>query len=186
MYIDPWKDMEQVFQETFIDGNFSDLLDGKTLRVRHKPMDEYQTPSGKLEFTSTSAPEDVSPLPLQLEIDLDEDELIMLNSSLPQYTHTQFRDVYNDIPCTAWVNPQDAEKFNLTDGGNHLIYNEQGELQVTVKVTDRVTPGVIWTPRELIDPMGNIQNSLAPGAPQRIGGGPLFNTVKVRFKEKKR
>jgi anaerobic selenocysteine-containing dehydrogenase len=146
-------------------------------------MDEYQTPSGKLEFTATSIPDGVSPLPLQLEINPGEDELIMLNSSLPQYTHTQFRDVYNDIPCTAWVNPLDAEKYNLKDRGTHIIFNENGELHVTVKVTDRVTPGVIWTPRELIDPEGNIQNSLAPGTPQRIGGGPLFNTIKVRFKE---
>jgi anaerobic selenocysteine-containing dehydrogenase len=183
VYVDPWKDMERVFQEAFTDGTYSDLLDGKPLQLRHKPVDEYQTPSGRLEFTSTSVLEGVSPLPLQYEISLDEGMLIMLNSAIPEYTHTQFRDVYNEIPCTAWVNPEDAERFNLKDGGKHLICNENGQLMVTVKITNRVPSGVIWTPRELIDTEGNIQNSLAPGTPQQIGGGPVFNTVKIKFKE---
>ena len=95
-------------------------------------MDEYQTPSGKIEFTSTSVPEGVSPLPLQYEINLDVGELIMLNSAIPEYTHTQFRDVYNEIPCTAWVSPEDAERFNLKEGGKQLIYNENGQLMVNV------------------------------------------------------
>jgi len=183
VYIDPWKDMELIFKEAFIDGSFSDLLTGKPLQVRHRPMDEYQTPSGRLEFSSTRVPDGISPLPFQYKIKVDEGEFIMLNSALPQYTHTQFREVYNEIPCTAWVNPTDAEKYNLKDGGKYLIYNENGEIQVIIEITNRAPPGVIWTPRELIDTEGNIQNSLAPGIPQRIGGGPVFNTVKVKFKE---
>lgn len=183
VYADPWKDMETRFSEAFTEGTFQDLLQGKPLQVRHRPMDSYQTPTGKLEFASTSVTEGISSLPMQYRIGLDDGELIMLNSALPQYTHTQFRDVYDDIPCTAWVNPLDAEKNSLTDGDRHVIYNESGELVVSVKVTKRVHPGVIWTPRELIDKEGNIQNSLTPGTPQRIGGGPMFNTVKVRFKE---
>ena len=186
VYVDPWRDMGENFGEAFIEGDFNDLLEGKQLQVRNRPMDEYQTPTGRIEFTSTSVTNGVHPLPYQYEIETIEGELIMLNSALPKYLHTQFTDIYNDIPCTAWVNPEDAEKHNLTDRGTHLIYNEQGELQVTVKVTDKIPPGIIWTPRELVDALGNIQNSLAPGTPQRIGGGPMFNSVKVRFKEKSR
>jgi len=186
VHVDPWQDMAEILNEAFIEGDFNDLMEGKPLQVRHKPLDEYQTPTGKLEFSSTSATDGISSLPYQYEIETEEGELIMLNSALPQYTHTQFRDVYYDIPCTAWVNPQDAEKHSLTDRGTYLIYNEQGELQVTINITKKVPPGVIWTPRELIDPEGNIQNSLAPGTPQKIGGGPMFNTIKVRFKEKTR
>jgi len=183
VHIDPWPDMAKNFSEAFIDGDFNDLLNGKCLQLRHLPLDKYQTSTGRLEFTSTSTTERVSPLPYQHEIPTEEGELIMLNSAIPEYTHTQFRDVYNEIPCTAWVNPEDAEKNNLTDGGKHLIYNEQGQLWVTVKISNKVLPGVVWTPRELIDSEDNIQNSLAPNTPQQIGGGPMFNTVKVRFKE---
>jgi anaerobic selenocysteine-containing dehydrogenase len=119
---------------------------------------------------------------MQYSIEIEDGELIMLNNALPQYTHTQFRDVYKNIPCIAWVNPHDAERHSLIDGGKHLICNEHGELMVTVKVTNKVQPGVIWTPRELIDENDNIQNSLTPGTSQKIGGGPIFNTVRIRFK----
>ena len=183
VHVDPWLDMAKNFDAAFTDGDFNDLLHGKYLQLRHLPLDEYQTPTGRLEFTSTSTTEEVSPLPYQYDIQIEEGELIMLNSALPQYTHTQFKDVYNEIPCTAWVNPVDAENLNLKDGEKRLIYNENGQLLVTVKITNKVPSGIIWTPRELIDTEDNIQNSLAPGTPQQIGGGPMFNTVKVRFKE---
>ncbi|MFH1180010.1 MAG: molybdopterin-dependent oxidoreductase, partial [Candidatus Bathyarchaeota archaeon] len=183
VHVDPWLDMKKNFDEAFLDGDFDDLLQGKYLRIRHRPMDEYQTQTGKLEFSSTSAPDGVSPLPEQLELAVEAGELIMLNSSLPQYTHTQFRDVYDMIPCTAWVNPVDAEKNGLKDGGKYTIYNQHGQIDVTIKITGKVLPGVIWCPRELIDENGNPQNGLAPGTPQKIGGGPMFNTVKVRFKQ---
>lgn len=183
VHVDPWKDITENFREAFKDGNIKELLEGKPLELRYKPMDEYQTKTGKIEFTSTTVPEGVNTLPSQLTVSIEPDEFIMLNSSIPQYTHTQFTDVYEEIPCTVWVNPQDAEKHNLIDGKKHVIYNKQGELQVTVKITKKVPPRVVWTPRELIDENGNIQNSLAPGTPQRLGGGPMFNTTKIRFKE---
>ncbi|MFC1803169.1 molybdopterin dinucleotide binding domain-containing protein [Thermoproteota archaeon] len=78
--------------------------------------------------------------------------------------------------------PIRLEKFGLKDGGKYTIYNQRGQIEVTVKVTRKVLPGVIWCPRELIDEEDNPQNSLAPGIPQKIGGGPIFNTIKVRFK----
>ncbi len=36
-------------------------------------------------------------------------------------------------------------------------------------------------PVDIVDHQGNYQNSLSPGTPQTIGGGPMFNTVKVRI-----
>ncbi len=181
--VDPWKEMAEYFSDAFVEGSFIDLLTGKSLQLKFKPLDEYQTPTGRLEFTSTSVPDDVSPLPRQLDIETSEGELIMLNSSLPNYTHTQFRDVYENIPCNIWVNPLDAEKNELADGEKHVIYNDHGEITVTVTITAKVPPGVIWAPRELVDETGNPQNGLSPGTPQRIGGGPMFNTVRIRFKE---
>jgi anaerobic selenocysteine-containing dehydrogenase len=184
VHFDPWQDMRKNFQNAFIDGSFQDLLDGKPLQVRHKPLDEYQTSTGKLEFTSTSAPVCVKPIPEQLMVGTSDGEFIMLNSSLPQYLHTQFTDVYDEIPRTFWVNPSDAETNELVDGKGCILYNERGELEATIKTTGKVPPGVVWCPRELIDERGNPQNGLAPGTPQKIGGGPMFNTVKVKIRSK--
>lgn len=181
VYADPWGDMRKGMKDTFKDGTFDELLSGKGLKVRNKPRDEYQTPSGKLEFYSTTVPDDVSPVPHQLEISMEEGEYIMLNSALPKYTHTQFRDVYGNIPCIAWVNPADIEAQGIDPKQKVTLQNEHGELIVDVKPTKQVSRGVIWLPRELIDESGNYQNSLSPGTPQTIGGGPMFNTVKVRI-----
>ncbi|TRO62446.1 formate dehydrogenase [Candidatus Bathyarchaeota archaeon] len=184
VHIDPWQDMRENFSEAFVDGSFQDLLDGKPLQVRLRPLDEYQTPTGKIEFTSTSAPNGVKPIPEQLMIGTSTGEFIMLNSSIPQYLHTQFTDVYDEIPRIVWVNPSDAETNGLIDGKECTLYNERGELEAKMKITEKVPPGVVWCPRELIDENGNPQNGLTPGTPQKIGGGPMFNTVKVRIRNK--
>ena len=182
VHIDPWRAVEETLQDTFIDGTLSDLLEGATLRLKKRPRDEYTTPSGKIEFTSTSTPVGVSSLPEQYEICYEPDELVMLNSAVSKYTHTQFRDVYGDIPCEAWINPFDAEKNNVVDGMAVKLYNEQGELNVTAIVTDKVPSGVVWCPREIVDTEGNCQNNLASGKAQLIGGGPGFNSIRVRIK----
>jgi anaerobic selenocysteine-containing dehydrogenase len=183
VYTDPWSDMEEVFRDAFIDGDIEDLINGKPLQLRHKPMNEYQTATHKIEFNASIVAEGISSLPQQIKIHLQDDEVIMLNSALPQYTHTQFRDIYDKIPCVAWVNPEDAEKNNLKDTEKYTLYNRCGQLIVTIRVTNKSQPGVIWCPRELLDDQGNPQNSLTPGTPQKIGGGPIFNSVKVRFRQ---
>lgn len=183
VHIDPWADLEKNLKDAFINGDFNVLFEGKSLRVSYKPMDEYQTKTGKIEFTSTSTPPGISSLPEQIELKRIEDEFIMLNSSLPLYTHTQFREVYGNIPCNVWVNKFDAEKLGLIDGRKYKMYNKLGEVIVSVKVSKKILPGVVWCPRELVDENGSPQNSLTPGIPQNIGGGPIFNSVIVKFKE---
>ena len=74
------------------------------------------------------------------------------------------------------------KKHELSDGEAGIIYNEHGEISVKIKFTEKVPPGVVWAPRELVDETGNTQNGLSPGTPQLIGGGPVFNTVRIRFK----
>ncbi len=180
---DPWLDMAIGFKDAFSDGDFDDLLMGKTLTLRSKPRKLYQTVTGRIEFSSKSAMDGVSPYPVQIGMDMGEDEFIMLNSSLPQYLHTQFRDVYNDIPCTGWINPNDATQLNLNTGEPVTLFNKWGKLHITLEPTTKVPQGVIWCPRELKDSEGNHQNSLTPGTAQRIGGGAFFNSVKVKIKQ---
>ncbi len=183
VYADPWEEMSEGFKDAFIDGSFSDLLDGKGLQLRHRPMDEYPTGTGKIEFASTSAPEGISPIPIQMEIPVEKGEFIMLNSAVPSYTHTQFTDVYGEIPCIAWINPDDVDEMGLDCNEKATLYNNLGKLVVGLKSTKQVSRGVIWCPRELIDFESNYQNSLSHGTPQLIGGGPMFNTVKVRIRQ---
>jgi anaerobic selenocysteine-containing dehydrogenase len=50
------------------------------------------------------------------------------------------------------------------------------------KVTDKVLTGTLWAPRPLTGLNGVPLNALVPGTSQGIGGGPIFNSVKVKIK----
>ncbi len=181
VYGDPWVEAGRVLEEAFMDGGYRDLMDGSSVRLRMRPADEYQTPSGRIEFFSTAVGEGVSQLPAQMDLCRAPDEYVLISSSLPRYTHTQFRDVYGEIPLQVWVNPLDAERHGVEEGSEVTLFNEGGRLRLTAVVTDSVPRGVLWTPRELVDGDGNPQNALTPGEPQALGGGPGFNSTRVRI-----
>ena len=107
----------------------------------------------------------------------------MLNSSIPNYTHSQFIDVYGPIPQIVWINKEDAGKSKIHDGNEVLLYNELGEVRVKAIVNEKVSKGVLWAPRPLTGLEGNPLNVLAPGTPQIIGGGPKFNSIKVKIRK---
>jgi anaerobic selenocysteine-containing dehydrogenase len=180
VYDDPWAEAGRTLANAFMDGGFQDLMSGSTLRLRMRPMDEYQTPSGRIEFYSSVA-EGVSPLPRQVELMLGPDEFTLMSSSLPKYTHTQFRDVYGEIPAQVWINPADAERHGVQEGAEVTLFNDLGRLRLTAVATDQVPRGVLWAPREMMDGEGNAQNSLTSGATQMIGGGPVFNSTRVKI-----
>jgi anaerobic selenocysteine-containing dehydrogenase len=48
--------------------------------------------------------------------------------------------------CTALVNPLDAERYGLEDGGMARLRSAAGEIEVPVEVTDEMMPGVVSVP----------------------------------------
>ncbi|MEZ0344944.1 MAG: molybdopterin-dependent oxidoreductase [Infirmifilum sp.] len=167
-----------------LEGSFDELLKGRVLRLRYRRLDEYQTPSGKIEFYSTRALElGLDPLPRLVE---DGSGFTLLNSAHPLYTHTQFRDVYGPIPAVVHISVGDAERVGLSQGEIVELYNERGSVEVKVNVTSDVPEGVLWCPRELVGLNGVPMNVLAPTERQGIGGGPVFNSIRVFVRKKKR
>jgi anaerobic selenocysteine-containing dehydrogenase len=177
---EPREALRRALKDSFENGTVDDFLGGKSLRLRERRRDEYQTPSGKVEFASSIAKAAVAPLPLQLPL-LDEDSFTLLNSALPHWTHTQFRDVYGDIPCVVWVNISDAEAKGIVDGDIVILSNTGGEIEVKALVGDKVGRGVLWSPRQIVDSSSRTQDALASGKPQAIGGGPTFNSTRVQL-----
>jgi anaerobic selenocysteine-containing dehydrogenase len=180
---DPWRVVTRALRGA-VEGDPEDLLRGAVLRLRRRPLEEYQTPSGRVEFYSSRALEaGLSPLPVQPELEVPEGYFILLNSATPLHTHTQFRDVHGPIPPVVHVNPRDAEELGVRSGDLVVLSNEEGRVVVRAVVTDRVPRGVLWSPRQLVGLDGSPQNTLASTATQRIGGGPTFNYTLVRLEK---
>ncbi len=165
-----------------LEGSFEDLLEGKVLRLKYRPIEEYQTPSGKIEFYSTvAAKRGINPLPVHREPDKG---FTLLTTAHPLYTNTQFRDVYGEIPPVVYVNPEDAESMGLAEGDAVEVYNENGSVELRVHVTGDVPRGVLWSPKELVGLNGAPQNVLMSTETQAIGGSPVFNSTIVSLRKK--
>jgi anaerobic selenocysteine-containing dehydrogenase len=48
--------------------------------------------------------------------------------------------------CTVHVHPDDAERFDLTDGERARVSSQSGTIEIQVEVTDGVMPGVVSIP----------------------------------------
>jgi anaerobic selenocysteine-containing dehydrogenase len=179
---DPWKVLRKSLKNSFQNGTLDDLLEGKELKLRLKPMNEYQTQSGKIEFYASKAEKlGFNPLPEQLPCEPEEGMFVLLNSSISKYTHSQFRDVYGPIPQHVWLNSKDAASLNIKNNDRIKIYNDLGGVVIHTVVTNDTPQGVLWAPRPLTGLEDNPLNILADSKPQVIGGGPRFNSIKVRI-----
>ena len=158
------------------------LLAGEVLEVKLKPNEAYQTPSGKIEFAATLSPAGAAPLPTQQTLPSAESWFVLLNSSTAKYTHSQFTDVYGPIPQVVWVNPEDAGQRSIEENDLVAVFNELATVTLYAKVTAKVPSGTLWAPRPLTGLNGVPLNALVPGIFQGIGGGPIFNSVKVKIR----
>ncbi len=51
------------------------------------------------------------------------------------------------LPQTLWMNPIDAKNRGLEHGDKVIVFNDRGEVEIPVKVTPRIMPGVISMPQ---------------------------------------
>ena len=182
LFEDPWHALATAMPNAFKNGELKDILAGKSLELAGRPLDKFQTSSGKLEFSASAAPAS-GPLPMQLGLTSGHDTFLLLNSAIPAYTHSQFTDVYGPIPEIAWINPRDAAGLDIDDGMVIGIYNDLGCVTLKAKVTADVLPGTLWAPRPLKGLNGQPLNVLTPGETQKIGGGPVFNSIRVKIRK---
>lgn len=183
LFEDPWRALGKSLADSFQEGDLDDVLEGSVLRLRSRPSHEYQTPSGKIEFAASRAPDmGAGALPVRDADDDDDRWLTLLNSSIAKYTHSQFTDVYGPIPQIVWINPEEASDHGIGPGDIVEIFNALGSVLLRAHLTEKIPAGSLWAPRPVIGLNGNPLNILAPGTAQKIGGGPIFNSIKVKIK----
>ncbi len=178
---DPWQVLARLVEPGLADGTWQDLLAGKLLRLRSRDRDSYQTPSGKLELAPARARRlgwEPVPLPRVPEAG---GRFRWLTSATARYTHSQFQEVYGAIADRVTINPGDAAALKIDPAGLVVLSNRRGRFVARVAISDKVPPGVLWSARPLQDCEGNLQNQLAPTAPQALGGGSRFNSTWVEL-----
>jgi anaerobic selenocysteine-containing dehydrogenase len=181
---DCWKVAEKALEHAFENGNVSDLRRDACLTLRMNPCHEYQTPTGKIELASTRAEEcHVSPLPVQHPLPSHQEEYILLTSSMKNYTHTQFQDIYGPIPPLVFIGIKDALNNDIKDSDTLVLCNELGSITMKAVISVSIPPGVLWIPRQGNDLNGAPVNSIARDTTQNIGGGPAFNSMTVRIRK---
>lgn len=183
LYQEPWEVVESAMENALAQGDFHSLKKGDILPLRVKPKNHYPTPSGRIEFYSSSAERrGFNPLPEQTRPPKVQEHFTLLNSSVPRYTHTQFQEVYGMIPAVVLINPENAGKLNLEEGQIAILENGQGRVMVRTKISDTVPDGVVWCPRPLEGLDGVPINALMTSVPQKIGKGPRFNSTPINIR----
>ena len=102
-----------------------------------------------------------------------------LNSS---YSHLPKHGPLEGSPILD-IDPVDAAARGLTDGDVARVWNERGSLELTVRLSDRVRPGVVsvpfgWWMYQHRD--GNVANSLTNDTLSDFGGGVAFHDTRVQ------
>lgn len=180
LYEDPWTAVASALEGAFEEGTVDSLKSGAELRLSRKPSTSYPTPSGKLEFYSSSAAgRGLNPLPVQASLTVQEDRCILLTSATAEYTSTQFQEVYGAIPAVVMINSGDAERWGIEEGDTVVVSNERGEVKKRATISDAVREGAVWSPRQSQGLDGQPQNCLMSSESQELGGGPRFNSTSV-------
>jgi anaerobic selenocysteine-containing dehydrogenase len=179
LHEDRWEAVGKALQHAFEKGSISDLKNGKMVTLKIRPKNEYQTPSGRIEFCARA--EGVEPLPKQYPI--PENGFTLLNSAVKKYTHTQFQDVFGPLPPLVFISLEDAVHHNIQDTDVVEVYNEGGSIKLKAVLSVSVPKGVLWTPREGKDIEGTPQNTIVPDITQKIGGGPVCNSTLVKIRK---
>ncbi len=160
-----------------------ELLDNGMARLKPKPRNEYQTPTGKIELYSARALENnLPPLPSPLEEFIHEREFNLVSSAHSLYIHTQFEDVYGPVPGRVYISLDDARDLGIHDGDYVELYNDKGAIVLRSRISTDVPRGVLWVPRHA-QGLNNVRISvLLDDGVESLGGGAIINSTQVRIR----
>ncbi|HGN0868503.1 TPA: DMSO/selenate family reductase complex A subunit [Providencia alcalifaciens] len=205
------------FSETdgagIIDRKFLNSAENVALKsFRDDPVNNpLKTPSGKIEIYSEKLAERVKnwELPegqripaipeycvnkegVEAQAAQKKHSLLMTGFHDKGHVHSTYYNVAmlrEAIPHQFWLNPIDAQERGLKNGDLAEIFNDRGRIQIKVKVTERVLPGVIAVPQgawrtlntEGLD-VGGCINTLTSHVPSPLAKGTPQHTNLVEVK----
>ncbi len=117
--------------------------------MRPRIPEVLRTASGKIELAPAEIVADVPRLEAELGAHVNGDMVLIGRRQLRSnnsWMHNLPALVKGKDRCTVQVNPADAARLGLTDGGHARISSASGELVAPVEVTDEIMPGVVSIP----------------------------------------
>jgi len=133
-----------------------DLPTAGPVSIARKSGQEFRTPSGKLEFYSASLEaEGLPPMPDWQPEPAPDGKLRLLTAPGYFQSHTAFSAVASlrareGTPFCV-MHPADAAARNLADGTRVRLFNEHGDVGLTLRVRDEVQRGIVLVPGQRPD-----------------------------------
>ncbi len=157
----------------------------------------FTTPSGKLEFFSTTLAErGHDPLPSHKtpreavggdEAVLARYPLTLITTKSMQFLNTNYtnmeRQRRQEEPCALQVSEGDARTRGIVDGDWVRVFNDRGSMNVKARVTDKVRPGMVSVPFAWPSAGPNnrgVANMLTNDQLSDWGGGAAFHDTLVQ------
>lgn len=112
-------------------------------RIKPLPLDEYQTPSGKIEMFSERAVADGIPaLPDPLPIK-GTGKYILLTPDAQEMNHSAYHILSPELKPRVLISPEDATAAGIGDGEDVRLENQVGSITIKAEISERVPPGVL-------------------------------------------
>ena len=168
-----------------------------SIRYREYEREGFRTPTGKVEiYSETLARLGYDPLPTFREPpespistpELAEEYPLILTTGARhlEFCHSQHRNVPSLRQRTpeplAEIHPETAGKYGLVDGEMVLVETRRGSIEIKLKVTEDIMPGVISIPHGWAQANVNILTDETPADP--VVGYPSLKALLCRVRRR--
>jgi anaerobic selenocysteine-containing dehydrogenase len=142
-----------------------------------------KTPTGKVELLSSYLAERYGEaLPGYRPVASRFPLALLSPASDKRITSTFGGSASGDAPPPLEMHPDDARARGLSDGATVRVWNDLGEIHLALRVTDRVPPGVVSTPKGAwlrTSDNGQTVSALCPAHHADISEGACYNDARV-------
>jgi len=142
-----------------------------------------RTPSGKIELESTYLDEKYSQLLPSHRAYQSPYPLLLISPASDLRTTSTFGGLKRSARAAPLeMHPEDAAARGLSDGARVKVWNDLGVINLRVKITNAVRPGVVLTLKGTwfkTSDNGQTVSALCPGHHADIAGGACYNDTRV-------
>lgn len=177
-------------KSNLIDFTFEELEAKGFMKMKAMPVDDFKTPSGKIEFYSQLAEKDgISALPAGIDVIKEQAEknadgkypIRLITGNHRLLTHSQNHNMVKDrVKHVIEISETDAAKRNIETGGMVRLKNEMNEMVIEAKISKNLPQGVALA---FVGPWASLSgdkksiNCMTTDEVQSFGGNSAYNST---------